>query len=56
MVSIFLLVSMLPKRPKSPPRLSVLCRAAIVRAVWSSKMPLANALAILNFLDGPVGN
>ena len=30
-------------------------RAAIVRAVWSSKMPLANALAILNRLDGPVG-
>ena len=30
-------------------------RAAIVRAVWSSKMPLANALAVLNLLDGPVG-
>ena len=30
-------------------------RAAIVRAVWSSKMLLANALAILNLLDGPVG-
>ena len=30
-------------------------RAAIVRAVWSSKMPLANAIAILNLLDGPVG-
>ena len=30
-------------------------RAAIVRAVWSSEMPLANALAMLNFLDGPVG-
>ena len=29
-------------------------RAAVVRAVWSSKMPLANALAILNLLDGPV--
>ena len=29
-------------------------RAAIARAVWSSKMPLANALAILNLLDGPV--
>ena len=29
--------------------------AAIVRAVWSSKMPLANAPAILNLLDGPVG-
>ena len=29
-------------------------RAAIVRSVWSSKMPLANALAILNLLDGPV--
>ena len=30
-------------------------RAAIVRAVWSNKMPLANAPAILNLLDGPVG-
>ena len=30
-------------------------RAAIVRAVWSSKMPLANAPALLNLLDGPVG-
>ena len=30
-------------------------RAAIVRAVWSSKMPLANAPAILDLLDGPVG-
>ena len=30
-------------------------RAAFVRAVWSSKMPLANAPAILNLLDGPVG-
>ena len=29
--------------------------AAIVRAVWSSKMPLANAPALLNLLDGPVG-
>ena len=29
-------------------------RAAIVRAVRSSKMPLANAPAILNLLDGPV--
>ena len=28
-------------------------RAAIVRAVWSSKMPLANAPALLNLLDGP---
>ena len=27
-------------------------RAAFVRAVWSSKMPLANAPAILNLLDG----
>ena len=30
-------------------------RAAIVRAVWSSKMPLANAPALLNLPDGPVG-
>ena len=29
--------------------------AAIVRAVWSSKMPLANTPAVLNLLDGPVG-
>ena len=30
-------------------------RAAIVRAVWSSKMPLAGAPAIFYLLDGPVG-
>ena len=30
-------------------------RAAIVRAVWSSKMPLTNAPALLNLLDGLVG-
>ena len=30
-------------------------RAAIVRAVWSSKMPLAHTPAVLNLLDGPVG-
>ena len=30
-------------------------RAAFVRAVWSSMMHLANAPAILNLLDGPVG-
>ena len=30
-------------------------RAAIVRAVWSSKMYLANTPAILNLLDGLVG-
>ena len=29
--------------------------ASIVRAVWSSRMPLANAPAILNLFDGPVG-
>ena len=29
-------------------------RAAIVRAVWSTKMPLANSPAILNLLDGSV--
>ena len=29
--------------------------AAIVRSVWSSKMPLANTPALLNLLDGPVG-
>ena len=29
-------------------------RAAIVRSVWSTRMPLANTLAILNLLDGPV--
>ena len=29
-------------------------RAAIVRAVWSTKMFLANSPAILNLLDGPV--
>ena len=30
-------------------------KAAIVRAVWSSKMPLAGTPAILNLFDGPVG-
>ena len=30
-------------------------RAAIVRAVWSSKMPLASAPDLLNLLDRPVG-
>ena len=30
-------------------------RAAIVRTVWSSKMPLANTPAVLNLLDGLVG-
>ena len=30
-------------------------RAAIVGAMWSSEMPLANATAILYILDGPVG-
>ena len=30
-------------------------RAAIIRAVWSGKMPLANTPAVLNLLDGPVG-
>ena len=39
----------------SPPRLLVLFRAVIVRAVWSSEMTLANAPAILNLLGGPVG-
>ena len=30
-------------------------RAAIVRAVWSCKMPLTNSSAMLDLLDGPVG-
>lgn len=30
-------------------------RAALVRAVWSSKMPLASTPAVLSLLDGPVG-
>ena len=38
-----------------PPPLFVPFRAAVVRAVWSSEMPLANAPAIHNLLDGPVG-
>ena len=29
-------------------------RAAIVWAVWSGKLPLANTPAVLNLLDGPV--
>ena len=34
---------------------ALLFRAAIVWAVWSSKMPLAHTPAALNLLDGPVG-
>ena len=45
---------MLPKLRMSPPPRLVLFGAAIVRAVWSTIMPVANT-AILNFLDGPVG-
>ena len=30
-------------------------RAAIVRAVWSSKMPMAHTPAVLNLFDGRVG-
>ena len=30
-------------------------RAAIVRSVWSGKMPLANTPVVLNLLYGPVG-
>ena len=30
-------------------------RAAISRAVWSSKMPMASTPVLLNLLDGPVG-
>ena len=30
-------------------------RAAIIRAVWSSKMPLDSTPAVLDLLDGPVG-
>ena len=30
-------------------------RAAIVRAVWSSKIPFANAPAVPHLLDGPIG-
>ena len=30
-------------------------RTAVVRAVWSSKMPLASTPAILSLLDGPGG-
>ena len=30
-------------------------KAAVVGAVWSSKMPLANTPAVLDLLDGPVG-
>ena len=33
----------------------VLLGAAIVRAVWFGKMPLANTPAVLNLLDGPLG-
>ena len=50
-----LLVFMLLRLPLSPPRQLVPFGAPIVRAVWSSKMSLADAPAILNLLDGPVG-
>ena len=36
------------------PRLSAF-RAVVVRAVWSSKMPLAHTPAVLILLDGLVG-
>ena len=49
-----LLAFMLLRHLMSPPRPLVLLRAAIVRAVWSSKMPLANAPALLSLLDGLV--
>ena len=55
MVNIFLPASMLLKLLMSPPRPLVVFRAAVVRAVWSSEMPLAGAPALLNLLDGPVG-
>ena len=32
-----------------------MCLPNLFRAVWSSKMPLADTLAVLNLLDGPVG-
>ena len=53
MVNIFLLAHAAEASYVSSSSISAF-RAAIVRAVWSSKMPLAN-LAILNLLDGPVG-
>ena len=31
------------------------CRAANVRSVWSSKMPLANTPVVTNLLDAPIG-
>ena len=52
MVSIFLLVAAEASCVSSSSISPV--RAAIVRAVWSSEMPLANAPALLNLLDGPV--
>ena len=46
---------MLLKLRMFPPRPLVHFGLPLSRAVWSSKMPLANAPAILNLLDGPVG-
>ena len=53
MVSIFLLLHAAEASYVSSSSISAF-RAAIVRAVWSIKMLLANTLAILNLLDGPV--
>ena len=53
-VSTFLLASTLLRLLMYPPLLSVLSGLPLFGAVWSTKMPLANSPAILNFLDGPV--
>ena len=52
-VNIFLLAFMPLRLLMFPLLLLVPFRAAIVRAVWSSKMPLASTPAVLNLLDGP---
>ena len=54
MVSIFLLASMLLEASYVSSSSISAFRAAIVRSVWSTRMPLANTPAILNLLDGPV--
>ena len=54
-VSIFLLAFMLLKHLMCLPRLFVLSGLLLFERFWSSEMPLANAPAILNLLDVPVG-
>ena len=53
--STFLLVCMLVRPLMCLPPLLVPLGLLLFGTVWSSKVPLANAPAVLNLLDGPVG-